>query len=107
MSTGISKAQVVLGLQALPSWAQKTLEKHASDARHEKSLEQLEQGKTGDALWDAAQQQLASTGLPCCITQENMDSACIASKQILYALDMARSAVSSDDCCLQSSLPGC
>ncbi len=52
------------GLQALPSWAQKTLEKHASDPRNEKSLQQLEQGKTGDALWDAAQQQLASTGAP-------------------------------------------
>lgn len=48
--------------QALPSWAQKTLEKHSSDPRHEKSLQQLERGQTGDKLWDAAQQQLADTG---------------------------------------------
>ncbi|KAK9842891.1 hypothetical protein WJX74_003996 [Apatococcus lobatus] len=49
-------------LKALPSWAQKTLEKHSSDPRHEKSLPQLERGQTGDKLWDAAQQQLVDTG---------------------------------------------
>ena len=50
-------------LQALPEWARKTLQKHASDQRpHLKTDEQLETGTTGDAMWDACQHQLVVTG---------------------------------------------
>ncbi len=48
--------------QALPQWAQQTLARHSSDAREVKSMEQLEQGQTGDAIWDAMQHQLKTTG---------------------------------------------
>ena len=52
-------------LQALPEWARKTLQKHASDPRpHFKTDEQLEKGTTGDAMWDACQHQLVVTGQP-------------------------------------------
>ena len=49
----------------MPKWAVSTLERHKGDARdHIKSQKQLDQGTTGDAFWDAAQQQLANTGAP-------------------------------------------
>ena len=50
-------------VQALPDWSQSTLQAHLSDPRpHLKSDEQLDKGETGDAIWDAAQYQLALTG---------------------------------------------
>ena len=51
------------GMQSMPKWAQTTLQKHARDERqHLKSRQQLDEGTTGDAFWDAAQQQLRNTG---------------------------------------------
>ena len=44
-------------------WARKTLIEHAGDARpHRYSLRQLERGETSDELWNAAQQEMVSTG---------------------------------------------
>lgn len=48
---------------SLPTWARVTLEKHAGDPRPTLyALEQLEQARTGDALWNAAQRQLLREG---------------------------------------------
>jgi photolyase PhrII len=50
-------------LDALPPWARKTLADHASDPREALlSWETLARGRTGDALWDAAQAQLRVHG---------------------------------------------
>jgi deoxyribodipyrimidine photo-lyase len=49
-------------MQALPQWAQQTLARHAGDARECKSTQQLEEGTTGDPIWDAMQHQLKTTG---------------------------------------------
>ena len=48
--------------QVLPKWAQKTLRAHQGDRREIKSQQQLEQGTTGDEIWDALQHQLNTTG---------------------------------------------
>ncbi|MEM1303647.1 MAG: deoxyribodipyrimidine photolyase, partial [Planctomycetota bacterium] len=49
--------------ESLPSWAQKTLEEHASDPReHVYTLEEFDAAQTHDDLWNAAQRQLASEG---------------------------------------------
>lgn len=49
--------------RTLPSWARKTLETHASDARAELiDWERMARAKTGDELWDAAQQSLLQQG---------------------------------------------
>ena len=49
--------------ESLPSWAQTTLDEHATDERPTKyELEQFEQGQTHDALWNAAQMQLVREG---------------------------------------------
>jgi hypothetical protein len=53
-------------LQALPKWAQETLARHSSDSREVKSMQELEEGRTGDAIWDAMQHQLKTTGKPVC-----------------------------------------
>lgn len=47
---------------ALPAWARATLERHAGDDRGLVSLEQLEQGRSYDALWNATQGQLRREG---------------------------------------------
>ena len=49
-------------LQALPQWSQQALQQHADDARDVKALEELENGQTGDAIWDAMQHQLKTYG---------------------------------------------
>jgi hypothetical protein len=49
-------------LAALPSWATDTLAEHALDSREPRSSEQLARGRTGDALWDAAQRSLLAHG---------------------------------------------
>ena len=51
------------GLTALPDWATETLRKHEVDARPSiLDWETLARGKTGDALWDAAQRSLLMQG---------------------------------------------
>ena len=52
-------------VQALPQWAQAALQQHEGDAREIKTLEQLESGTTGDAIWDAMQHQLMTNGALC------------------------------------------
>lgn len=48
---------------SLPEWAKATLAAHAGDARpHLYSLDELAAGRTHDALWNAAQHQLRSSG---------------------------------------------
>ena len=47
----------------MPKWAVATLQRHASDPRDVKAQQQLDAGTTGDSFWDAAQQQLANTGV--------------------------------------------
>jgi deoxyribodipyrimidine photo-lyase len=49
--------------EALPPWAQRSLEEHAADPRpHQYTLAQLEAATTHDPLWNAAQQQLRREG---------------------------------------------
>ena len=48
--------------QALPQWSQQALQQHMRDAREVKTLEQLENGGTGDDIWDAMQHQLKTYG---------------------------------------------
>ncbi len=49
--------------ESLPDWARKTLADHADDKRpHQYSFEQLEQARTADRLWNAAQLQLVRDG---------------------------------------------
>lgn len=48
---------------ALPTWAQQTLDRHAQDPReHLYTLEALERAETHDELWNAAQRQLLREG---------------------------------------------
>lgn len=48
---------------SLPAWALKTLEVHRKDQReHVYTLEQFEEAKTHDPLWNAAQTQLVTEG---------------------------------------------
>jgi len=50
-------------LEVLPAFARATLEKHAGDPRpHLYSVEELEQARTHDPLWNAAQRQLVRDG---------------------------------------------
>ncbi|NCG18884.1 MAG: NAD(P)-binding protein [Rhodobacterales bacterium] len=50
-------------LAALPQWARDTLQAHASDTRESShTLETLTRAKTGNGLWDAAQQSLLRHG---------------------------------------------
>jgi len=49
--------------ESLPGWVRDTLEAHAGDQRpHLYSLEELEQARTHDSLWNAAQRQLMRDG---------------------------------------------
>ncbi len=51
-------------LEALPDWIRRTMAEHVHDARPVLyDLDTLEQARTGDALWNAAQRQLVDTGL--------------------------------------------
>ena len=47
---------------AVPAWAQETLESHARDPRRCHSWETLSRGRTGDATWDLAQTALRQRG---------------------------------------------
>lgn len=49
--------------ESLPTWAQATLAKHASDPRpHLYTLAELEAARTGDDVWNAAQRELLAEG---------------------------------------------
>ncbi len=49
--------------ETLPDWAQATLQEHAGDKRpYLYSLEQFEQARTHDEIWNAAQRQLVREG---------------------------------------------
>lgn len=61
-------------IQVLPTWSQKTLTAHRGDKRDIKTIQQLEEGNTGDEIWDALQYQLNHTGTArllstCCISK--------------------------------------
>lgn len=50
-------------LECLPNWTLETMRKHAADTRDFiYSIEELEQGRTHDELWNAAQRELVETG---------------------------------------------
>ncbi len=50
--------------ESLPAWAQKTLADHENDPRDFcYDLQQFESGQTHDPLWNAAQNQLVTTGI--------------------------------------------
>jgi deoxyribodipyrimidine photo-lyase len=49
--------------ESLPEWARRTLGEHAADLRpYVYGIDELEQGRTHDALWNAAQMQLVREG---------------------------------------------
>ncbi len=51
------------GVQGFPDWAIKTLEEHRYDRRdHLYSLEEFENGRTHDDLWNAAQREMVKRG---------------------------------------------
>lgn len=50
-------------LSSADNWAQQTIKQHVSDGReHTYTLDELEQAKTHDRAWNAAQKQLTTTG---------------------------------------------
>ncbi|PPK85073.1 deoxyribodipyrimidine photo-lyase type II [Neolewinella xylanilytica] len=50
-------------LEAVPDWAQETMEKHESDKRpHHYTREELENGKTDDEAWNAAMKEMRERG---------------------------------------------
>jgi deoxyribodipyrimidine photo-lyase len=50
-------------IEGAPAWAQKTLQEHARDKRDPVySLQEMEEGKTYDELWNAAQMQMVKHG---------------------------------------------
>lgn len=50
-------------LQCLPAWTQETMRKHANDRRdYLYSIEDLENFRTHDEIWNAAQRELVQTG---------------------------------------------
>lgn len=52
-----------LSVDSLPSWARDTLTRHRKDPRpHLYTDEELDQGRTQDALWNAAQRELRERG---------------------------------------------
>lgn len=56
-------AKSYTNFEAVPNWAAATLEKHRDDMREfSYSADELEQGKTHDEIWNAAQYELAKTG---------------------------------------------
>lgn len=58
-----SKQHDYARFSSLPDWAKKTLTEHANDEReYVYSLEEFEQAKTHDELWNAAQRQLLVEG---------------------------------------------
>ena len=58
----LTHAHELESTSVLPSWARRTLDAHASDPRTILDRETLARGRTGDALWDAAQRSLLAHG---------------------------------------------
>lgn len=51
-------------LDSLPAWVQRTMQEHVNDPRPVLyDLDTLEQARTGDALWNAAQTELVNEGI--------------------------------------------
>jgi deoxyribodipyrimidine photo-lyase len=48
--------------ESLPQWSRATLGRHAADPREVYPLEALDQARTGDPIWNAAQRQLLAEG---------------------------------------------
>ena len=49
--------------ESLPEWARRTLDEHAADPRpHSYTIDQLDQARTADEVWNAAQRQLVHEG---------------------------------------------
>ena len=58
-----TKRDTFWSVDGLPAFAKATLEKHRKDLRpHRYTYEQLEAGRTHDALWNAAQMQMVRSG---------------------------------------------
>ncbi|MEO1337405.1 MAG: deoxyribodipyrimidine photolyase, partial [Myxococcota bacterium] len=58
-----SKREDYTAYESLPEWARKTLETHADDPRdHVYDLDTLENARTHDEIWNAAQTELVRTG---------------------------------------------
>ncbi|MGE6758836.1 deoxyribodipyrimidine photo-lyase [Corallococcus interemptor] len=52
-----------LSVDSLPAWARETLSRHRKDPRpHVYTYEELDQGRTQDALWNASQRELRERG---------------------------------------------
>lgn len=51
-----------LSFESLPPWARQTLDAHRKDRRQVVAREVLEQARTGDPLWNAAQRELLRDG---------------------------------------------
>ncbi len=50
-------------IDSIPNWAKKSLEDHAGDERKPYTFEDIENAKTDDEVWNAAQRELLRTGL--------------------------------------------
>lgn len=50
--------------ESLPAWARETLERHAEDPRaHRYTLSELDEARTHDSIWNAAQRELRQRGV--------------------------------------------
>jgi len=49
--------------ETLPDWARTTLDEHRDDPRHVYSFDELDQARTDDEVWNAAQRQLVQSGV--------------------------------------------
>ena len=51
-----------MSIHSIPDWAKKSLRAHASDERQSYSFDDIENARTDDEIWNAAQRQLLNTG---------------------------------------------
>ena len=50
-------------IDSIPNWAKKSLQEHAEDERKPYTFEDIENARTDDEVWNAAQRELLRTGL--------------------------------------------
>ena len=50
-------------IDSIPNWAKKSLQEHAEDERKSYTFEDIENARTDDEVWNAAQRELLRTGL--------------------------------------------